>query len=428
MNCPVNFDEINTNKASKSILIHEFDKNENKSRLLVYGVRGIGKKTMVRLFLKERNYAALFIDVNPFVHSEQEVVDVLCALERNPCNVRGNWTCLVLTGFDSGFQFGKAFYTAVSEKINKRLKKTPVVLIVNVDDPSDGHVVKIRDDLKLDKTFVSVSMHCLSKQELNVMIKALLRASTKSSKPVIYNSAEIDEIMAKCDGSFDNCSVNVKRHLKMKNKRASAIDTTAGLQIYKHEEVYDECDIEQWIQKKHSMPATLDEYADSSDVVSMYDCITEKEEDECGVKSVIDKMPSDVYLYYLQSAGLVTSLATSVFIKNGALEQFRQNIAKYGLVDASVLRLISDDLSGLFKKYDEHQEKIKKAEEFRQRRQLDDGYKRELYIGRHVEVVEATKQPQQKPPSSKKRKLETGQATLDMIFFNSSNKNKHKNV
>jgi len=441
MSCPTTFEDINTNKAAKSKFIAEFEKNENKSHLLVFGLRGIGKKTMVRLFLKSISYTPLFLDVNPLFHSEEEFVKVLCGLENNPCNVAGKWICLVMTGFDAGFEFQQTLYQSVANKLRNSLKQIPVIIIVNIDKPADDDkcVSKLKTDLNLDGLFTYVEMTGLSRQELIVMVKAQLRASTKSFKPIIYNSSEIDEIVNKCDGSFANCIGVVRRHKRQTSNYNQ-------LPIYDHSKEdammnhINNPDVHDWIkhriQPKDWGSASLDDYERQSEIASMYDHNDGDEEEPVitPTQSLVKRIPRDVYLYYLKTTKLVDGLSRTVFIRDGALALFRKNIAKYGLTSEAAFELISPALPSLFYRYDKNQEKLQMAEKVRLSRQLDDGYKRELYIGRHVQLdaketkkeVAVVKQPQQKPPSSKKRKLESGQVTLDSIFFD--NKNKHKIV
>ena len=458
MTSPTNFDEIYTNSEAKHALATEFDAKSSKSRIFLSGPYGCGKRTMVRLFLKSRNYTPLIVDINDYIFKEEELADLVSKLEDNPCSVSGKWMCLVLTGWECGFAFEQKMYETVTEKVIKALTKMPVIIICDTPTHNSEFLDVYKFNLKVEELMTDVSMRLMKTQETKVFVKNLLKQLNKSTKPIIYHSGDIDNMVAQCDGTFADCVTKVKRHLKNMFKRNKVIERAVAKV---HDEQHQEDDDD--YSKKYTHPWTkmcvdyysnqahysaeqrdnLDNLYDAAEALSLDNSLCKEEsedEDDNTTGFLLKKMHGasavsmrhskwglhrDIYLGYMKSDGLANALAKSVCIKDGALFKFKKTLELYGVTTMGEYTLVNVDLGKAFRQYERHQEAVKKAEEYRQSKMIDDGYKRELYTERHIEKSAKEKNPAvvKNAPAAKKRKIDTKQATLDSIFFN---KNKHK--
>jgi len=217
MNKPSHFDNIITNVKAKNKLAAAFELQDSRSRILITGPKGTGKHFMIDLFLEHINLSKLSINVNDYQFDVDQLIDVVAPLKQNTVkDVRnGKIICVVVDGFEQGMQYDKCIYDAISLHMLEGITLAPVIVIC------DNEAVKQHMPLIKYDSFTKIELQYLTPLEKDIYIQKVLNKHHKGAA-LIHRKSDIESIIAKSNGTFDDCLAKATEYIAMKKNKKGA--------------------------------------------------------------------------------------------------------------------------------------------------------------------------------------------------------------
>ena len=197
---PCKFDEIHNHLGAKNALKTALTEETGCKKIFVSGPSGVGKKTMVRLALKNLNFCPVEIDLTDYMYSKDELETFIDTLSGMQKDVSSKMICIILLGLKDGTNYTDTLLKRIFKTVVKTLCLIPVVIIY------DGvNVNKCVTAFKCNKgEMAHVQLGYLSETELTLFTKKALKKAT-GDKLVIFHSNDIKAIVSQCNGTYVDC-------------------------------------------------------------------------------------------------------------------------------------------------------------------------------------------------------------------------------